>query len=473
VDLATDNVALARLLRRAHEVVLSGCGTPPVLRDVIVRSWERCADAHVDPDRPAPMMLNAEEASLRFAAHPLAGVVPLVRSLLGAVSAEARHLVAIGDADGLLLWSDGHPRMLEAAAAPHFAPGALCSEAAVGTNAVGTALALAHPVQVFSAEHFNRLLHGWTCAAAPVRDPATGAILGVIDLSSSFRKAHPHTLALVTATARAAEAHVAHERMRRDAELLERYIDRLPGAGRRPSALVAADGRVLAASPHGWLGPRVEVGTCAGPAVLGDGTRAVVEPLDGDARIVRGVRARERRVPRRELAIRALGVAAPRLQLDGASVPVTERQAELLVVLAMTPGGLSARDLARQLYGPAAKAVTVRAEVSRLRSTVGELVGAQPYRLAADVRADFLEVERLLSRHRLAAAVDRYAGPLLPYSRAPAIVARRAAIDAAMREALAGEPALRRRWERKRRRTACNPLQPPVDPRRPARRLES
>jgi hypothetical protein len=137
----------------------------------------------------------------------------------------------------------------------------------------------------------------------------------------------------------------------------------------------------------------------------------------------------------------------------------------------MTPGGLSARDLARQLYGPAAKAVTARAEVARVRRVVGELLGAQPYRLAADVRADFLEVERLLSRHRTAAAVDRYAGPLLPDSRAPAIVARRAAIDAAMRAALgeAGDAALRRRWERKR--GVCNPLQPPVDSRRRARRL--
>src|SRR5262249_26809463 len=110
-----------------------------------------------------------------------------------------------------LLWSDGHPKMVEAALAPHFRPGALCSEAAVGTNAVGTALVMEHAVQVFSAEHFNRLLHGWTCAAAPVRDPESGAILGVIDLSSSFRNAHPHTLALVTAVAQAAEAQLQRE----------------------------------------------------------------------------------------------------------------------------------------------------------------------------------------------------------------------------------------------------------------------
>src|SRR3954468_10996199 len=53
VDLAADRVAWARLLRRAHEVVLGGRGTPPVLRPVIVGSWERCVAAGVDVDRPA------------------------------------------------------------------------------------------------------------------------------------------------------------------------------------------------------------------------------------------------------------------------------------------------------------------------------------------------------------------------------------------------------------------------------------
>jgi hypothetical protein len=454
VDLAADPVAQARLLRRAHDVVLSGCGTPPVLRDVVVSSWSRCTAAGVDPDRPAPMMLGADEAAARFETHPLAAIAPLVRGLLGAVSAEARHLVAISDADGTLLWADGHPRMLEAALAPHFRPGALCSESAVGTNAVGTALALGHAVQIFSAEHFNRLLHGWTCAAAPVRDPASGAILGVIDLSSSFRNAHPHTLALVTAVAQAAEAQLMQERASREAELLERYIDRLPTAGRRPSALVAADGRVLAASPRGWLGRRIELHE--GDEVLPDGSRAELEPVADGALIVWGLRARERRVPRRRLTIRALGPDAPRLELAGAALPVTTRQAELLIVLAMSPAGLSANALAGCLYGPAAKAVTARAEVARVRRRAGELVGAQPYRLAADVHADFLDVERLLARRRVAAALARYPGPLLPRSRAPAIVARRAAIERALHDA-----------------RGCNPLQPVADPRCAGGRLKS
>src|SRR3954470_14268268 len=98
VDLAADRVAWARLLRRAHEVALGGRGTPAVLRDVIVRSWARCEQARVDPDRPAPVVLDAAETASRFATHPLSSMVPTVRDLLSTVSADARHLVTLGDA---------------------------------------------------------------------------------------------------------------------------------------------------------------------------------------------------------------------------------------------------------------------------------------------------------------------------------------------------------------------------------------
>ena len=53
----------------------------------------------------------------------------------------------------------------------NFAEGTLWSEGGAGTNAIGTALAAEHAVQVFASEHFNEVVQAWTCAAAPVTIP--------------------------------------------------------------------------------------------------------------------------------------------------------------------------------------------------------------------------------------------------------------------------------------------------------------
>jgi hypothetical protein len=436
VDLAADRVAHARLLRLARTATLGGRGTPPVLRDVIVRSWGRCTQAGVDPDRPAPVLLDADSVAARFATHPLSVVVPTLQSLLAPVSADARHLVSLSDADGMLLWVDGHPSMLEAAIAPRFRPGSCVAEAALGTNATGTALALDHAIQVFSAEHYNRLFDGWTGAAAPIHDRRSGAPLGAVGVSGSFRTAHPHTLTLVEAVARAAEAALAQQQQQREAELTARYIERLPSAGRRPSALIADDGRVLCAAPRGWLGRRLRVPVPAnGTAELADGTRVTVEPAGHGAVLVWGTRARARCLPRPALHIDALAPRAPRIVLDGRRLSLTARHVELLVVLALAPSGLSAHGLADALYGPGAKAVSVRAEVARLRRRAGDIVLARPYRLTADVSADFIDVERLARNGAVEAAARRYTGALLPVSSAPAIVAARARLEAALMDA--------------------------------------
>jgi hypothetical protein len=67
----------------------------------------------------------------------------------------------------------------------------------------------------------------------------------------------------------------------------------------------------------------------------------------------------------------------------------------------------------------------VRAEIHRLRTQLGDVVRAKPYRLDCDVDADFLTVRRLLSAGNTAGAVRLYAGPLLPRSESVAIKSER------------------------------------------------
>ena len=163
-----------------------------------------------------------------WAEHPLGRLVPTLRELLAEIADEARHLMVVTDEDGRLLWIEGHPQVRSSAADEmSFVEGALWSEEAAGTNAVGTAIALDHAVQVFAAEHFNEVVQRWTCAAAPIHDPASGRLLGVVDLTGRLGTVHPHTLALALAAAKTAETQLRDEQRESDAVLQARHLDRI------------------------------------------------------------------------------------------------------------------------------------------------------------------------------------------------------------------------------------------------------
>ncbi|MFD9100668.1 GAF domain-containing protein [Streptomyces virginiae] len=204
-----DPAARSRELRRAHAVFTRDGRVETPVRAVIARSWRRCARARLSPEC-APRVELAE-ADLRpyREEHPLARVMPVFRDLVGAFAAHGAHLLAVCDARGSLLWVEGEPATLRRAEGLGFVPGTRWAESAMGTNAPGTAVAVGEPVQVFGAEHFSRRVHPWTCAAAPVRDPRTGGVLGAVDLTGGDGLAHPHSLAFVRAVARAAEDRLA------------------------------------------------------------------------------------------------------------------------------------------------------------------------------------------------------------------------------------------------------------------------
>jgi len=175
---------------------------------------------------------------------------------------------------------------MDAAASMNFAEGTLWSEAGTGTNAIGTAMAADHALQVFGAEHFNEIVQRWTCSAAPVHDPDDGRLLGIIDLTGLAGSAHPHSLAVAVTTARAVESHLHLSLRERDARLRARHEDRI-AATRDRSALVTPSGRVLAQGPARWLpAERLDVPRGGGEVALPSGGRAFADPVGGEEAFV-------------------------------------------------------------------------------------------------------------------------------------------------------------------------------------------
>ena len=207
-----------RTLRDVHSQFVSGEVDVAALesnavRSVIAESWQRSLSRGVDPDLGAARSANTaldgrSLADLRLT-HPLAPALPIIRRLLVDDAVDSGVVVAVTAADGTLLWVEGDPAARGKAEKMNFAPGADWSEPVVGTNAPGTALALDREVQIHRSEHFSRVVQPWSCTAAPVHDPDSGALLGAIDLTGGVQVASAQTLALVRATAVAVENHLA------------------------------------------------------------------------------------------------------------------------------------------------------------------------------------------------------------------------------------------------------------------------
>ena len=214
----TGERAAARALRDAHERFVTGEVDVSALesssiRPVVAKSWQRSRAKGVDPDivaaRPSSAAMSAGNLANLRQTHPLAPALPIIRRLLVDDAVNSGVVVAVTAADGTLLWVEGDPVARGEAEKMNFAPGADWSERSAGTNAPGTALALGREIQIRGSEHFSRIVQPWSCTAAPVHDPDSGALLGAIDLTGGPEVASAQTLALVRATAVAVENHLA------------------------------------------------------------------------------------------------------------------------------------------------------------------------------------------------------------------------------------------------------------------------
>lgn len=372
------------LVERAHAELLAGNGADRRLDDVrpLVRdSWRRSLASAVGPEGLPRLDLTADDLDAYRRAHPLAGVMDMVRSLLLPGTADdSGVVVAVGDAAGRLLWVEGDRTVRTLTGNMGFVAGANWSEEAVGTSAPGTALTLNRSVQIRQAEHFNRLVHPWSCTAAPVHDPETRRLIGVIDVTGGMEAVTPQAQLLVDAAARAVEGELLVARLRARSEPPRRRARRAPAATARATLRVLGRDRALL-------------------EVASDGTSRVVE--------------------------------------------VSARHAEILLMLATHRAGLSAEALGELVYGEAATD-TLRPEMVRLRKALERVAphlvpASRPYRLPADLETDVQHVVSLLDRGAHRVALAAYPGAVLPDSVAPGVEQLRESVRATMREALLAE----------------------------------
>lgn len=382
--LRSEGLRASRLLvERAHDELLAGNSADPRLaqvRPLVRESWRRSVGSDVAAEALPVLELSGAALEEYRRAHPLAGALELIRGLLLPGEAdEAGVVVAVGDAAGRLLWVEGDRRVRSLTGDMGFVAGANWAEDRVGTAAPGTALALGRSVQVHGAEHFNRFVQPWSCTAAPVRDPETGRLIGVIDVTGGDEAASPQAQLLVDATARAVEGELMVARLRAQREA-PRRSRRAETAQRATLSVLGRDRALL--------------------TVAGEGAERIVELGMRHAELVL------------MLATHRQGLTA-------------ERLAELVYG---DPGAIGT--LRPEM-------VRLRKLLERMAPAL--VPESRPYRMAGEIETDAQQVLSLLDRGAHRVALAAYRGDVLPDSTAPGVEELRETIRTSLREALLAE----------------------------------
>lgn len=91
-------------------------------------------------------------------------------------------LIILANADATILAVEGRADRLKGSGVPDITLGACWSEAARGTNALGTTLVEGRPMLIDCGEHYLDRLSRFSCTSVPIHCPQ-GDILGVLDLT--------------------------------------------------------------------------------------------------------------------------------------------------------------------------------------------------------------------------------------------------------------------------------------------------
>ncbi|EEL50529.1 sigma-54-dependent Fis family transcriptional regulator [Bacillus cereus] len=137
---------------------------------------------------------------------------------------ELQMMALLIDPDGYAISITGNNRTLKQAKHINFIEGVKWTEAAVGTNAIGTALAIEEAIMISGTEHYSVASHSWSCAATPIHND-DGKLIGVLDFSCPIEFSHPYMLGMVTSIVHAIERECSIRVHQHELQLIHRFLD--------------------------------------------------------------------------------------------------------------------------------------------------------------------------------------------------------------------------------------------------------
>jgi sigma-54 dependent transcriptional regulator, acetoin dehydrogenase operon transcriptional activator AcoR len=238
-----------------------GCG----VRREIIASWRRSVLSGVDS---ASTDLPRDEGAA-LPGRLVQAARPVLDRLAGEIAGTQSWAFLADRECRLVDYVVGDPALTPQLEERGAFPGARFGEDVVGTNGLGTAVEQQRPFIVAGSEHFRAHESEATTAGAPVRDPVTRRLVGLLNLNCHYTRTSDLMLPYVTELAREIEA---------------RLLDSWPGA--------AADQALLEEVARMWkrraqavvvLSDEVFVANAAGTALLGSADPGLLRELAHDA----------------------------------------------------------------------------------------------------------------------------------------------------------------------------------------------
>ncbi|EOP23281.1 MULTISPECIES: sigma-54-dependent Fis family transcriptional regulator [Bacillus] len=196
------------------------------INERISESWHRCKQANVNPHMNKGQKIlssNIFQEQKKKSEIFLDIALPQIQNMRKTID-ELQMMALLIDPDGYVLSLSGNKQTLKRAKHINFIEGVKWTEAAVGTNAIGTALEIEEAIMISGTEHYSVASHSWSCAAAPIHND-DGKLIGVLDFSCAIEFSHPYMLGMVTSIAHAIERECSIRVHQNELHLIHRFLD--------------------------------------------------------------------------------------------------------------------------------------------------------------------------------------------------------------------------------------------------------
>lgn len=188
-----------------EDYMMHGIVSKETRREVLM-SWQRCQEFGLLPERKKPIRIlkDSEFQQLQKKNQLLIEISAPIIETVNQFIANSRFVIALCDANGIILKLSGNEKMRLAIRDGGFVEGADWSEQSAGSNAIGTSLAIKKPIQFCGYEHFCVFTQKTACSSAPIKAP-DGRVIGIIDLTGRLKEVNNHTLGMAVSMASAIE----------------------------------------------------------------------------------------------------------------------------------------------------------------------------------------------------------------------------------------------------------------------------